>query len=129
MFEFDGANWARARASSTKARGTSCWGKNIRVEWRTLIASSRSNMRWLKYRLFSNRKEIALGVIGLALWCNRDCVHSALTPLFFAASVSDPYCLPRHLLFSGQTRAAATKSDACQPSNNVLAETEIPSRA
>jgi hypothetical protein len=43
MFEFDGANWAKARASSTKARGTGCWDKNIRVEWRSLIAASRSN--------------------------------------------------------------------------------------
>jgi hypothetical protein len=33
MFEFDGACWARARSSSTNARGTG-WGKNIRVECR-----------------------------------------------------------------------------------------------
>jgi hypothetical protein len=31
MLEFDGAHWARARASSTNSRGTG-WGKNIRVE-------------------------------------------------------------------------------------------------
>jgi len=37
MLEFDGADWARARASVTNSRGTGC-GKNIRVEWRSLIA-------------------------------------------------------------------------------------------
>jgi hypothetical protein len=32
MLEFDGAHWAKARASSTNSRGTGFWGKNIRVE-------------------------------------------------------------------------------------------------
>src|SRR5258706_5707773 len=43
MLEFDGAHRASARASLTSTRGTG-WGKNIRVEWRSLIAFSRSNM-------------------------------------------------------------------------------------
>jgi hypothetical protein len=37
MLEFDGASWAKARASFTNSRGTG-WRKNIRVEWRSLIA-------------------------------------------------------------------------------------------
>jgi hypothetical protein len=32
MLEFDGAHWAKARASSTNCRGTGFCGKNIRVE-------------------------------------------------------------------------------------------------
>src|SRR5258705_11073929 len=43
MLEFDGAHRASARASLTSTRGTG-WGKNIRVEWRSLIAFSRANM-------------------------------------------------------------------------------------
>jgi hypothetical protein len=44
MLEFDGACWAKARASSTSARGTGFLGKHIRVEWRSLIICSRSNV-------------------------------------------------------------------------------------
>ena len=43
MSEFDGACWARTRASSTNARGTGR-GKNSRVEWRSRITCSRSNI-------------------------------------------------------------------------------------
>ena len=43
MLEFDGACWARTSASSTNARGTG-WAKNSRVEWRSRIVCSRSNM-------------------------------------------------------------------------------------
>src|SRR6516225_584841 len=44
MLEFDGAHTARARASSASSRGTGLLGKNSRVEWRSLIVCSRSNM-------------------------------------------------------------------------------------
>ena len=37
MLEFDGAYWAKASASFTSSRGTG-WGKNSRVESRSLIA-------------------------------------------------------------------------------------------
>src|SRR6516164_1504474 len=43
MLEFDGANWARATASSNSSRGTGL-GKNIRVECRSLTTCSKSNM-------------------------------------------------------------------------------------
>jgi hypothetical protein len=32
MSEFDGAHWAKTRASLSNSRGTGFWGKNIRVE-------------------------------------------------------------------------------------------------
>src|SRR5262249_20560900 len=50
MFEFDGACWARLRASSTNSRGTGLSRKNIRVVWRSLIAVSRSIMVTLLQR-------------------------------------------------------------------------------
>src|SRR5215471_18022120 len=43
MLEFDGACTARARASFTNSCGTGL-GKNSRVEWRSMIICSRSNM-------------------------------------------------------------------------------------
>jgi hypothetical protein len=46
MFELDGASCARATASLTNSRGTGR-GKNMRVEWRARIASSRSSIIFL----------------------------------------------------------------------------------
>ena len=44
MLELDGARTARSNASSTSSCGTGWWGKNIRVDRRSLITCSSSDM-------------------------------------------------------------------------------------
>jgi hypothetical protein len=44
MLEFDGARMASSSASSTSARGSALLGRNMRVERRSEMACSRSNI-------------------------------------------------------------------------------------